>query len=213
MDARNGLRGARPPSARFPMSQVLYVEDKAREEKIMSTEKFKALVHCIVHECLDNPGKLGAVRLNKALWFTDLISYQESGAPVTDEKYVKRKMGPVPATILRTLQELQQEGKIMVRGRTAYYDPYKYISLEEPDVSFLSDDDRRLAKVAISFVCGHTAHEISDFTHDGVWDAAREGEEIPLFATLASGRGCITDEVKAWAESNVEEIEGEKAAA
>jgi hypothetical protein len=33
----------------------------------MSTEKFKALVHYIVEECSDNPGRLGATRLNKAL--------------------------------------------------------------------------------------------------------------------------------------------------
>ena len=147
------------------------------------------------------------------LWFTDMISYQMDGVPVTDEKYIKRKMGPVPATILRTIKELEREGKIMVCGRTAYYDPYQYISLKDPDVSCLSDDARRLAKTVINFVCGLTANEISDFTHDEVWNAAKEGEEIPLFATLASGKGAITEEVKAWAESIVEEIESVRDAA
>lgn len=175
----------------------------------MATEKFKALVHFIVHECLDNPGRLGAVRLNKVLWFTDLTSYQMTGASVTSEKYVKRKMGPVPATILRTIRELEQEGKIVVRGREAYYDPYKYISLKDPEVGCLSEGDRRLAKDAINFVCGHSANEISDTTHDEVWSAAREGEEIPLYATLATGMGEITDDVKMWAESIVQEIDGE----
>lgn len=179
----------------------------------MATKKFKALVHFIVHECLDNPGRLGSVRLNKALWFTDMTSYQMTGASVTSEKYVKRKMGPVPATILRTIRELEQEGKIVVRGRKTYYDPYHYISLVDPDVRCLSQSDRSLAREAINFVCGHSANEISDTTHDEVWSAAKEGEEIPLYATLATGKGTITDDVKIWAESIVQELEGEKASA
>ena len=178
----------------------------------MATEKFKALVHFIVHECLDNPGRLGSVRLNKALWFTDMTSYQMTGASVTSEKYVRRKMGPVPATILRTIRELEQEGKIVVQGRKTYYDPYRYISLVDPD-SCLSQSDRSLAREAINFVCGHSANEISNTTHDEVWSAAKEGEEIPLYATLATGKGTITDDVKIWAESIVQELEDEKASA
>ena len=58
----------------------------------MATEKFKALVHFIVHECQENPSKLGAIRLNKALWYTDVVSFRASGASVTNESYVKRQM-------------------------------------------------------------------------------------------------------------------------
>ena len=179
----------------------------------MAAEKFKALVHFMVHECQDNPGRLGSVRLNKALWFTDMFAYQANGVPVTGERYIKRKMGPVPATILAVLRELQQEGKIIVQGREHYYDPNKYISLKDPDLSLLSDHDCSTAKVALGFVCQHTANEISDFTHDGVWSAAKEGEEIPLYATLAAERGVITDDVKAWAEAVVQERASEEASA
>lgn len=177
----------------------------------MVAEKFKALVHFIIHACRDNPERLGAIRLNKALWFTDKLAYQGNGEPVTGEKYVKRRMGPVPATILRTLRELEKENKIEIHERESNYGATKYISCSEPDLLPLSSANRNLAKAVLNFVCGYTATEISEFTHDEAWDAALEGEEIPLFATLITGEGAITDETKEWAEKVVLGIEDEEA--
>lgn len=167
----------------------------------MSKEKFKALTHFIISECDDNPGKLGAVRLNKSLWFTDMYSYWVNGVSVTGEKYVKRRKGPVPATVLATLEELKADEIIAVIEPQHQYDTRKYISLIAPDAGALSSSERELAREVVAFVCGKTANEISDMTHEEVWHAAEEGEEIPLYATLATGRGAITDEVKAWANS------------
>lgn len=177
----------------------------------MSREKFKALVHFIVHECRDNPGRLGAVRLNKALWFIDMLTYQRDGVSVSGEKYIKREKGPVPATILATLRELSKEEKILIQEPGHKYDSRKFISLREPENKLLSPDECQIARQATGFVCDRTANEISDLTHEEVWDAAAEGEEIPLFATLATGKGPVTDKVRKWAEEVVEEIE--KAAA
>lgn len=173
-------------------------------------DKLKSLVHFIVDECRDNPGQLGAVRLNKALWFTDMLTYQETGTSVTGARYVKRKKGPVPKAILPTLEELQVEGKIMIRDGTHFYDTRKYISILDPDLSLLSDSDRYTAKAVLNFVCNNTANEISDITHDEVWSAAMDGEEIPLFSTLATGRGAITKDTKKWAGEVVRKIEAEK---
>lgn len=171
----------------------------------MATEKFKALVHFMVHECQDNPSKLGAIRLNKALWYTDVAAYRASGASVTNERYVKRQMGPVPAHILSTIRELQGEGKIHVREPVGRYDSRKFLSLTAPDPAILSDDEKELAKTVLSAVLGYTANAISEMTHDIIWEAADDGEEIPLYATLVSTRGPITDDVKAWARGIIEE--------
>ena len=177
---------------------------------MVAKDKLKALVHFIVHECRDNPGQLGAVRLNKALWFTDMLAYQEIGTSVTGARYIKRKMGPVPKAVLPTLRELQEESKIVIQERTNYYDSRKFISILDPDVSLLSDSDRQTARAVLNFVCNNTANEISDITHDEVWRAAMEGEEIPLVATLATGRGAITKDTKKWAGEIVREIEDDK---
>ncbi len=165
----------------------------------MATEKFKALVHFMVHECQDNPSKLGAIRLNKSLWYTDVAAFRASGASITSEAYVKRKMGPVPFHILATIEELKAEGKLHVREPSGKYDSRKFVSLEEPDQAKLSEDEKELARTVLSAVLGYTANAISEMTHDIIWSAADDGEEIPLYATLVSERGPITEEVRAWA--------------
>ncbi len=177
----------------------------------MATEKFKALVHFVVHECQDNPSKLGAIRLNKALWYTDVAAYRATGASVTNEAYVKRKMGPVPSHILATIEELKAENRLHVREPQDQFDSRKYISLASPDAGTLSEDEKNLARAVLSAVLGQTANAISEMTHDIIWDAAEDGEEIPLYATLASYLGAITDEVKDWAGGLRDEIKEQAA--
>ena len=169
--------------------------------------KFKALVHYVVNQCKDNPERLGAIRLNKALWFIDVYSYQKEGFSVSGERYVKRERGPVPAKILATLGELQREGKLVIEDPKFLYEPRRYISKVNPDLTLLSEEDRHLARAVVDWVCGKTANEISELTHEQVWQSAVEGEEIPLYATLVSGKGAVTQEVKNWALSVVRDIE------
>lgn len=170
----------------------------------MATEKFKALVHFMVHECVNNPGRLGAVRLNKALWFTDVISYKSNGTSVTGEKYVKRQRGPVPARILSTLEELVAEDKIIIREPEFQYDSRKFLALARPDPSVLSESERDLAATVLETVCGHSANDISELSHDIIWESAAEGEEIPLYATLAADKGEISEDVRLWADGITE---------
>jgi hypothetical protein len=178
----------------------------------MPTEKFKALVHHIVHECQSHPHRLGAIRLNKTLWYTDVAAYRAKGASVTAETYVKRKMGPVPRHILATLAELEAEGAIHIVEPAAQYDARKFISLVQPNPDVLSEDEKQLAKSVLSAVLGYTANAISEMTHDIIWDAAEDGDEIPMYATLASEKGTITEGVKAWAADVFAEVEARQAA-
>lgn len=177
----------------------------------MATEKFEALVHFLIHECREHPSRLGAVRLNKALWYTDVSSYQMTGMPVSGETYVKRKMGPVPAHILITLRKLQNDGKIHIQEPEFQYDVRKFVSLSNPDEDALSRDEREIAKGILEAVCGCTANEISEISHDVIWAAAAEGETIPLYATLASEQGEVSDDVRAWAGTVVSRLELEAA--
>jgi len=169
----------------------------------MATEKFKALVHFIIHECREHPGKLGAIRLNKALWYTDVVGYEINGVSVTGETYVKRRKGPVPSHILAILREMMDEGKILIQEPKHQYNPRNFISLESPDHGILSDDEKEMARSILGSVCGYTANEISELTDDAIWDAAVEGEDIPIRATLAARAGEITDEILQWANNSI----------
>ena len=166
------------------------------------TDKFTALVHFLIAEC-ENPARLGAIRLNKALWYSDMVSFRVNGAPITDSKYIKHKMEPVPAKIRAALDNLKAGGKIFIQEPKAPYEQKKFVSLVEPDVSCLSDEDKHVAKHALSVVVGHTASVISESTHDIVWEAAREGEEVPIVATLAANKGEITEKAIKWANQYI----------
>lgn len=156
---------------------------------------------------------LGAVRLNKALWNTDVLSYKTNGTPITGERYVKRAKGPVPKHILATLRLLEERGDIVVREPEYKFDTRKFISLTAPRAELLSDEEREMARAVLSYVCGRSANQISEESHISVWEEADEGEEIPLSATLVSNEGEYTKEVYDWANAQVVEIARERGVA
>ena len=165
----------------------------------MSTEKLQALAHYIIAECGRAPERLGAIRLNKAIWFSDIIMYQLTGRSITEETYVKRQHGPVPRQILHALQELQRGGAILIREPEAAYDVRRYFSLRNPSSDILADAEKTVARDVLAAILGYTANAISEATHDVIWSAARDGQEIPLEATLVAIPGEVTPEVLEWA--------------
>lgn len=165
----------------------------------MAANKFKLLVHHVIYMCRDRIDQLGAVRLNKILWFADAFAYQMRGNSITEETYVKRPFGPVPKHILRTLDELKSEGKIQIVEPEYPLDTRKFVSLVAPNEDDFTEAEKRLVSSTVDAVLSRTANEISELSHDLIWKTAREGEEIPLYATLASMQGEITEEDIKWA--------------
>ena len=165
----------------------------------MDMDKFKALVHYVIHECHE-PRRLGATRLNKVLWFADVIMYQMHGESIAGETYVKRQHGPVPRHILRTLERLEAEGAITIVEPRYKFDTRQFISRRPPRSDLLSEEQRDIVRLVLDDLLGLSAGRISEFTHDHVWEAAMDGERIPLSATLVAVPCEITPEVKDWAE-------------
>lgn len=169
----------------------------------LNARKFKALVHHIIHKCGDHPEQLGATRLNKVLWFSDIIVYQIKGVSITGETYVKRMFGPVPYHILETLRGLKKDGCIVIKEPEHPYDTREFKSERSPDPDILSEEEKRVASVVLDAILGRSANNVSEKSHDIIWDAAKEGEEIPLYATLVAVPGEITEEMIEWAKQVV----------
>jgi hypothetical protein len=171
---------------------------------VRNREKLKTLVHYVVARC-DDPSLLGSIKLNKVLWVSDLWAYVGTGAPITGERYIKQQFGPVPASMVGILDELQSEKKLVVRRTAAHGNPKTdYIALTRPDniSQTFSADEISLVDEAIEFVCEqHTAMQISDRSHDVIWELAEIGEEIPYHAMLASRLDGVTKEDVAWARN------------
>ena len=161
--------------------------------------KFNSLVHNIIDRCRSYPHRLGAVRLNKVLWFSDVYAYKTLGQSISGEVYVKRERGPVPRRILNALDELREGGAIRIEEPTYHFDTRKFYSLHRPRSNILTEDEEVIVSAVLDGVLGHTANEISEASHGLAWEIAEMGEEIPLSATLAETPGEYTDEIMAWA--------------
>ena len=173
----------------------------------MAHEKLKEALHYVIARC-DDPARLGAIRLNKIMWFADRYAYRVNGATITADSYVKRRLGPVPKNVLAAIDELASEQKIAVREAPVPggYVMRHFFGIKEVDVEALSEQDRKILDAFTGVICDNfSANEISDATHDHVWEIAELGEEIPLFTTFAK-RGEITAEVRQWATEAVLQI-------
>jgi hypothetical protein len=171
----------------------------AGQEPAMSTQ-LKELTHYICWKAEDT-STLGATKLNKALWFADTLAYRLSGRSITGAVYVKRQFGPVPRQILPVLRELEAEGAVHIR-MSQHFNRMKrdFIALKPANPAVFSEQERAVIDDVIAWVCDqHTATSISDLSHDAIWEAAEEGEEIPYFAVLAAAPGAVTAADMEWA--------------
>src|SRR5438445_488262 len=102
--------------------------------------KFKDVILYTCHKC--DSSKLGAVKLNKVLYFSDMIRYAWTGGPVTGATYRKRKHGPTTDSLLPALRELSAERKLEIHDVNYFgFTKKEYVPLTEPDISRLSKEE------------------------------------------------------------------------
>lgn len=162
-------------------------------------EKFKNLVHYIAANCEDAQ-RLGAVKLNKILWYADTIAYQIRGDSITGASYVKRQFGPVPAHILAALRELGDEERVLtVEVRTMGKVRREFISISNSTVEGFTAEEIATVDHTIGWICdNHTAQSISNLSHDQIWEMAAIGEEIPINTVLVSSLGEVDENDMYW---------------
>lgn len=134
-----------------------------------------------------DPNKLGAVKLNKVMWFADLEAYRRFGRTVTGQvSYEKRQYGPVPNNIVKSIRRLEQADKIATRDVPTFGGTRReHVWLKKPDVTVFTPDEVDILNEAITWVCeSHTAKSISHLSHDALWEAAEIGEQIPVGAAV-----------------------------
>lgn len=149
-----------------------------------------------------DPNKLGAVKLNKVMWFADLEAYRRFGKTITGQlSYEKRQLGPVPNNIVRSIRTLEQDDKIRTRDVPTFNGAVRreFVWLEKPEVGVFSADEVDILNEAIQWVCNnHTAQSISDLSHDALWAQAELGEQIPVGAATIVPDDLDGDDI-AWA--------------
>jgi hypothetical protein len=171
-----------------------------RNEPLREDEKLEALVHYIIYRCND-PRKLGATKLNKILWYSDITNFLYTGKSISDAKYVKLQHGPVPANLVKVREKLVEEGAIAIRQDIHFgYPQTQAFALTPPNLDYFTATEISRVDEIMTDICeNHSAASISAVSHDMIWEAAEIGEEIPLYAVFAAQQADVTQEDIDWA--------------
>ncbi len=150
-------------------------------------QKLKTLVHYVIWRAGNAPD-FGAVKLNKVLWFSDARAFEAFGKLITGETYIRKKFGPVPTHVDSVLNELADEETIEIwKERFHEFQITRYAAVAPPDMTTFTVDELGFIDWWIKHVSEeHTAASISEKSHDYGWQIARDGEELPFTAFLAS---------------------------
>ncbi len=154
----------------------------------LDSNKLKAAVHYICYRA-PNPNKLGATKLNKILFYSDMQAYLDWGTPITGEVYVKRQHGPVSLHVRDMVRQLQEEHALAVSEASGYhvytgqrYRQRSFYSLKAPDVSVFNGAEMQTLDYMVEVICNkHSARSISEHSHDTIWELAEYGETIPYY--------------------------------
>jgi len=138
--------------------------------------------------------RLGAVKLNKILYYSDMLHFAQTGKSITGATYVKRQRGPVPKEVVEAINNLKRANRLETR-EVSIFDKTRreFDALDEPRLSIFDHSELKLINDMIGAVCGFNAREISDISHTVVWHVADMGEELPYSSFLASYLGDVTD--------------------
>ena len=148
--------------------------------------KFPALVLYIIWKTGAREG-FGSTKLNKALWFSEARTFEAYGRPITGETFVRDKFGPRSEHLLAVCEELARAGLVERFTEHFYdYEVTRYRAFAPPDTSLFVPGELSFVDWWIAFIDQHTATSISKLSHDYGWEIAAMGEELPLYAYLAS---------------------------
>lgn len=169
--------------------------------------KFKEAIIYIAGKC--DSDRLGAVKLNKVLYFADMLNYASTGDALTWAQYKKRPMGPTSDFVPRALRELSEAGRLEIREVDYFgYAKKQYLPTSSPDLSRFHSDEIKLLDEVIDFVCNqNTATTISEFSHNAAWDAVDFGEPISYNSVFHIFGNVVSEEALDWADSQATAIE------
>lgn len=163
--------------------------------KISSVEK---IVYYIIKWCDENnlSNKLGTVKLNKILWFSDKYYYKKELKSLTGtDFYYKKIRGPVYPHLDRICKDMERKKLINIEKRFTFT---KFTANPLPDTIDISFDKRKQDIIigVSEIICkGYTSDEISEESHGTIWNIVDMNDKIPVYASLADdGAGILTEE-------------------
>jgi uncharacterized phage-associated protein len=152
-------------------------------ENQLDIGKYENAALYFINHC--NNSFLGKTKINKLFYYLDFISYRDGKKSVTGDSYTHNKLGPVPDSLLtEIIPRLKEKRKIDITESEISKDgetfiTYKFIALENPDMSFFNLEEIRLLKNICKEFNSWTSDKMVEQTHfEAPWFYSLKGEKI-----------------------------------
>jgi hypothetical protein len=131
------------------------------------------------------PG-LGEIQLRKAMVIVDVLNTSYYGKGLTGAEYIKYPHGPVPdSESWKVIAGMVRDDLIYIKEEpVGRFTKHGYYRKQDPDYSYFSQDQIAYIQSAAEFAVKNTARNLSDLTHDEVYQNTPMGQVIPLTSML-----------------------------
>jgi hypothetical protein len=159
---------------------ILETKTEIKKEVFMGRDLLKYTILALLSEA---PG-LGEIQLRKALVMIDILNDSYYGEGLTGTTYLKFPHGPVPDDdSMNVIWGMVRENLIyMVEEPIGRYTKHAYYKRQDPDYDKFTGDQISFIQAAAKFALKNTAKNLSELTHDEVYQSTPMGEVIPLSA-------------------------------
>ncbi len=143
--------------------------------------KMRELILFVAQESVDDP-RMGATKLNKALYHIDFAAYRDFGHSITGQPYRRLSQGPVPRYLLKFRDQLIAQGAAHVEQKgVGMPNPMEVIVADrESDVSVFTAEEVALVRRVLAGMKHKSGDVLSRESHELIgWIAAEDGEDIP----------------------------------
>jgi len=167
---------------------------------VADEDKFAELLLYVGKRTADDP-TVGAVKLNKLLYFAEFAAVRLFGHPITGVEYQRLDNGPAPRRLLPIRQRLVENGSAELRTSPVFgFAQQRLIPLREPDLTAFSREELQIVDEVVDTLRGKTAVEVSAISHqEAGWRMVGDREVIPYeFAVVRPPH--LTPEIRAHAE-------------
>jgi uncharacterized phage-associated protein len=170
-------------SVEFGQSRVgeTGVARQASRDDAIDVERVAEVAHHVIAKT--DPAKLGHVKLNKILWYSDLEHYRWHGASLTGlRQYSRTAQGPMSPAITRAVRRLVNQGKVSERTvKVADFPRREMVALALPDIDAFTEQQAGILNQMIAIIAPLSANRLSQMTQsDPTWQEVGDGEAMSI---------------------------------
>lgn len=158
--------------------------DELLSGSIPNMQKYKHMILTFLRMNVSNDGKIPKTKLAKLLYLADFAWFYNALESMSGMQYRRITYGPVPDAFFRVLDELEEEGKIIIDRKNGNGKECFLVSESESNknekIQTISTEEKTLMKKIAEKWKDKKTQEIVNFTHNQLpYSLCRENELIP----------------------------------